>query len=101
MKKMAIFFQQLFDGKIIKNKNVLAQMSTDVPPNLEINYCLGIYKIRYAGLLGYNHGGELGIDTVYILQLNTSIAVVTLEAGYGPVAVEISKKIAGLLNRNL
>ncbi|MFS4469904.1 serine hydrolase domain-containing protein [Chryseobacterium sp. T20] len=100
VKEMAIFFQQLFGGKIIKNKNVLAQMTTDVPPNLEINYCLGIRKVKYAGFLAYNHGGGLGTDAVYIPQLNASIAVVALEAGHRPVAVEISKKIAGLLNGN-
>ncbi|PJJ62797.1 serine hydrolase domain-containing protein [Chryseobacterium geocarposphaerae] len=100
VKEMAVFFQKLFSGRIIKNRNVLAQMTTDVPPNLEINYCLGIRKIKYAGLLGYNHGGGLGTDAVYIPQLNASIAVVALEAGHRPVAVEISKKIAGLLNSN-
>ncbi|ROI00270.1 serine hydrolase domain-containing protein [Chryseobacterium daecheongense] len=99
VKEMAVFFQQLFGGKIIKNKNVLAQMTTDVPPNLEINYCLGVRKIKYAGLLGYNHGGGLGTDLIYIPQLNASIAVVSLEAGHRPIAVEISKKIVGLLKR--
>jgi len=53
---MALFFQELFNTKIIKNKSVLSQMTADVPPNLEIKYCLGIRKVKYAGLLGYNHG---------------------------------------------
>ena len=48
VKEMAIF-STTFGGKIIKTKNVLAQMTTDVPPNLEINYCLGIRKVKYAG----------------------------------------------------
>ncbi|MGN7757887.1 serine hydrolase domain-containing protein [Chryseobacterium sp. 22532] len=97
VKEMSNYFQQLFNRKIIKNKEVLALMTQDVPPNLEVNYCLGIRKIKYAGLLGYNHGGGLGTDLVYIPQLNASISIVALEAGHRPVAVDISKKIVELL----
>lgn len=100
VKEMAMFFQQLFNGNIIKDKKVLAQMTTDVPPNLEINYCLGIRKIKYAGLLGYNHGGGLGTDVIYIPALNASISIVALEASHRPVALEISKKVVGLLKNN-
>lgn len=99
VKEIALFFQQLFNGSLIKNKNILYQMTTDVPANLEINYCLGVRKIKYAGYLGYNHGGGLGTDAIYIPQLNASVAVVALEAGHRPVAVEMSKQIITLLSK--
>lgn len=99
VKEMSIFFQQLFGGKIIKNKKILSQMTADVPPNLEVNYCLGIRKIKYAGLLGYNHGGGLGTDLIYIPKLKTSIAVAVLEASNRPITVEMSKQIVALLSR--
>ena len=93
LKDMACFFQYLFNGKVIHNKEVLSMMHADVPPNLEINYCLGIRKIKYAGLQGYNHGGGLGTDVIYIPELNATIAVAALEASHRPVALEISKQI--------
>ncbi|MCS3531366.1 serine hydrolase [Chryseobacterium sp. JUb7] len=95
---IALFFQYLFNGKIIKNKAILKMMTQDVPPNLEINYCLGIRKIKYSGILGYNHGGGLGTDLIYIPALNASIAVASSEATHRPKAVEISKEIVRLLN---
>lgn len=67
-------------------------------PNLEINYCLGIRKIKYSGILGYNHGGGLGTDLIYIPALNASIAVASSEATHRPKAVEISKEIVRLLS---
>ncbi len=97
VKEMAVFFQNLFNGKIIKDTRVLALMYQDVPPNLEINYCLGIRKIKAHGLLEYNHGGGLGTDVVYIPELNASIAISSLEADKRPVAVEISKELVRLL----
>jgi D-alanyl-D-alanine carboxypeptidase len=98
VKDMARFFQQLFTGKVIRNKQVLNLMTEDVPPNLEINYCLGIRKVKYAGFEGYNHGGGLGSDVIYIPQLNASIAMVALEAEHRPLALEISKEIVRLLS---
>lgn len=97
VKDMALFFRWLFEGKIIQNKDVLAQMYQDVPPNLEVNYCLGIRKISIAGFTGYNHGGGLGTDVVYIPELDATIAVAVLEASHRPRAQEISKEIARLL----
>ncbi|SEW01932.1 D-alanyl-D-alanine carboxypeptidase [Chryseobacterium wanjuense] len=101
VKEMSSYFQQLFNGKIIKNKRVLALMTQDVLPNLEVNYCLGIRKITYAGILGYNHGGGLGTDLIYIPELNASIAIAVLEASHRPIAVEISKEIVKLLKYNM
>lgn len=97
VKDMALFFRKLFEGKIIRDREVLAMMYRDVPPNLEINYCLGIRKITIAGLTGYNHGGGLGTDVVYVPELNATIAVAVLEASHRPGAQEISKEIARLL----
>lgn len=97
MKEMAVFFRNLFNGKIIKDAKVLALMNQNVPPNQEINYCLGIRKIKAFDLLEYNHGGGLGTDVVYIPELNASIAISALEADKHPVAVEISKGLVRLL----
>lgn len=99
VKDMAFFFQYLFNGKVIQDPAVLALMHTDVPPDLDINYCLGIRKISYSGLQGYNHGGGLGTDVIYIPQLNATIAVAALEAGHRPAALAISKEIIKVLSQ--
>ena len=98
IKDMAMFFQKLFEGDIIKNKLILSKMVEDVPPDLEINYCLGIRKLPVAGFVSYSHGGGLGTDVVYIPELNASIAVASLEASHRPVALEISREIAKQLS---
>lgn len=88
---MAHFFQLLFGDQEIIGAAMLEKMHADVPPNLAVNYCLGIKKIKVAGLTGYNHGGGLGTDVVYIPELNATIAISVLEASKRPVAVEISR----------
>ncbi|WP_118972921.1 serine hydrolase domain-containing protein [Taibaiella koreensis] len=98
LKDMALFFQYLFNGKVIHSDKVLATMYTDVPPDLQINYCLGIRKIKYSGLMGYNHGGGLGTDVIFIPELNATIAVAALEAMHRPVALKISQEIIRALD---
>jgi len=97
---MAMFFQLLFNNKVIHDGKILSMMREDVPPNLDINYCLGIRKIKYAGLPGYNHGGGLGTDVIYIPELNATVAIATLEAQHRPLAVEISKEIVRQLHQS-
>lgn len=91
---MAKFFQLLFNGKIIKNSEILKLMYTDVPPNLEINYCLGIRKIKAGNMIAYNHGGGLGTDVIYLPELNSTISIASVEAEKRPIAVEVSKLLA-------
>jgi D-alanyl-D-alanine carboxypeptidase len=55
-------------------------MYADVLPNLEINYCLGIRKIKIGGIIGYNHGGGLGTDVTYFPGLNATIAIASVDA---------------------
>lgn len=97
VKDMALFFQLLFNGKVIEDPKILQLMYTDVPPNLEINYCLGIRKIKSGGMTAYNHGGGLGTDAIYIPELNASISSASVEAGKRSVAVELSSLLASKL----
>ena len=89
----ATFFQLLFQNKIVKDPDVLKMMYQDVPPNLEINYCLGIRKIHASDFLGYNHGGGLGTDVVYIPTLNATIAIAALEASHRKIVLQIRDRI--------
>ncbi len=77
VKDAALFYQYLFNGKIIQNDALLTQMYTYVLPEEESKYCLGIYHFNF-GFNLYYHGGWWGTDVNYSPETNTSIAVVTL-----------------------
>ncbi|WP_322645576.1 hypothetical protein [Chryseobacterium sp. YIM B08800] len=86
---MARFYQLLFSRKIIKNKDILKLMYTDVPPDFTTNYCLGIRKIKIEDIMGYNHGGGLGTDATYFPELNATISIASVEADKRNVALQI------------
>ena len=96
IKDMALYFQDLFTGKIIKDAGLLKAMTANVPPNLQINYCLGIRKIVVAGIACYNHGGGLGTDVVYLPEVNATVAVAALEAKHRETALQIREGIVKL-----
>jgi D-alanyl-D-alanine carboxypeptidase len=90
---MAAFFQLLFNNKMIQNKDILRLMVADVPPNLEINYCLGIRKIKIQNETGYNHGGGLGTDVCYFPGLNATIAIAFIEADKRDIALQMRERL--------
>ncbi|PSK91527.1 serine hydrolase domain-containing protein [Taibaiella chishuiensis] len=94
---MAMYFRYLFTGRVITDPRLLARMYTDVPPDLNINYCLGIRKIKVSGFTAYNHGGGLGTDAIYIPGLNATVVVAALEARHRPLALELTKEIVDQL----
>ena len=94
-KDVALFFQLLFDEKIIKDKNILSQMYTYVLPKEEANnYGLGLFHLpSFHGYKAYYHGGWWGTDVIHIPELNCTIAAFTLEKGNR----NLNSKISGLL----
>ena len=92
-KDIALFYQQLWGGNIIINKQVLNLMTQDVPSTTPGNYCLGVRKLSVTGIQGYYHGGFWGTDVIYYPQLNTSIAVTCLE--------KTKRDLSGLINKQL
>lgn len=79
VKDLALFFQKLFDGEIIADKELLSQLHTFVLPQEQSNYCLGIRTISFHGQTGYYHGGFWGTDVMYLPDYDMTIAVFTLE----------------------
>lgn len=97
-KDLALFFQALFEGKIIKDKALLDAMHTLVLPREESNYCLGVVNLLFGGTTtAYCHGGFWGTDGMYIPELNTSIAIFTSQKEKKTINAEISSKIMALL----
>ncbi|MDM1546790.1 serine hydrolase [Empedobacter falsenii] len=80
-KESALFFQYLFDGKIIQNKQILDSMSTYVLPPDQSKYCLGIYHFDL-GFNAYYHGGWWGTDVIYSPESDATITVFTLQKGF-------------------
>jgi len=79
-KDLALFFQLLFEGKIIKDKDILAEIySYVIPQENSNNYCLGLYNLTsFYGENAYYHGGFWGTDAIYLPKYNTTITVFTL-----------------------
>lgn len=102
-KDLAIFFQLLFEGKIIKDKSILSQMYTYVlPKEKSRNYCLGLFNIpSFFGDNVYYHGGFWGTDVIYIPTINTSISIFTLVREKRNLNIQINKEIINLLKRDL
>lgn len=97
IKDAALFYQYLFEGKIISNKAVLQEMSSYVLPPEKSKYCLGIYHFDFGYPLFY-HGGWWGTDVNYSPETNTSIAVCTLvKEKRGEVNPFLGKKVHELL----
>lgn len=99
IKDLALFFQYLFEGKIIKNKKVLSQIHTYSATRAATNnYCLGLYNFpSFFGNRGYYHGGWWGTDVMYFPELNTTVSVVTLLKEKRDINAEISHKIVELI----
>lgn len=98
---VALFFKSLFEGKIIKDKSILAKMYTRVPGKAVTNYCLGLRKLTLAGLTGYYHGGFLGTDAIYFPDLKTAICIVVLEKEEQYVSANICNAIAGVIKQSI
>lgn len=79
-KESALFFQYLFNGKIIQNKQLLEAMYTYVLPSDKSRYCLGIYHFDM-GFNAYYHGGWWGTDVIYSPESDATITVYTLQKG--------------------
>lgn len=80
-KECALFFQYLFDGKIIKDKRILEAMHTHVLPPEQSRYCLGLYHFDM-GFNAYYHGGWWGTDVIYSPQSDATITVFTLQKDF-------------------
>ena len=96
-KELAIFFQLLFEGKLIEDKEVLKHLYTYVLPKEKSNYCLGIRSLSFFGNIGYYHGGFWGTDVMYLPKYNTTISVFTLLKEKRELNAEISHEIIKVL----
>lgn len=99
-KDAALFYQYLFEGKIIKNKDLLKEMTTYVLPKEESKYCLGLYHFNFGCDLFY-HGGWWGTDIAYSPQANASVAMFTLEKGSRGTFAVFSKNLLESLAKQM
>ncbi|MEZ4911402.1 MAG: serine hydrolase domain-containing protein [Saprospiraceae bacterium] len=81
MKELAQFSYNLFNGRIIQDREVLNLIKTDVTTTDGISkiYRLGVADASIKGLQSLGHGGFWGTNVFYIPQLDASISVCTLE----------------------
>jgi len=99
VKDLALFFQLLFEGSIIKDKTILAQMHTYVLLAEDSNYCLGLQNISFFGDTAYYHGGFWGTDVMYLPNINTTISVFTLVKEKRQLNAQISNEVIKVLRK--
>ena len=99
-KESALFFQYLFEGKIIQNKQILDSMLRYVLPSDQSKYCLGIYHFDM-GFNAYYHGGWWGTDVIFSPESDATITVFTLQKGLQHIINPfIGKEFQKLLMKN-
>lgn len=84
-KEMAQFSYDLFNYKIIQDKNTLSQIFTPIETKdgKDNKYGLGLSIGNVKGKTSYGHGGFWGTVVLYFPELDTSIAVFILERDKG------------------
>ncbi len=99
-KESALFFQYLFNGKIIQDKQLLEKMHTYVLPPEQSKYCLGLFKFNF-GFDAYYHGGWWGTDVVYSPQTDATVSVFVLKNDYqDSINAFLGKEFQKLLLKN-
>jgi D-alanyl-D-alanine carboxypeptidase len=80
-KELAQFSYNLFNNKIIENKDILNLLSTEVKTadGKNNSYGLGLSIGQTKGFVRYGHGGFWGSQVLYFPKLHTSISVFVLE----------------------
>jgi len=98
---MCNFGTYLFEGKIIENPLVLAQMTTPILTNggKETGYCLGLVHSSIQGLTAYGHGGFWGTHLKYIHALKLSIGVYVLERDAWPIYNQLIDELVKEMNK--
>lgn len=96
-KDMALFFQLLFEGQIIEDALLLAQMNSYVLPAEKSNYCLGLRKLSFYGFTADYHGGFWGTDVLYFPENQLSISAVTLQKDARDLNEQLSADILRVL----
>jgi len=99
MEDMAKFYQNLFEGKIIKDSLTLSKMYQFVLPKEKSNYCLGLRKIDFHGYIGYYHGGFWGTDVMYLPELKITIAATTNNKDKRDLNADLSYEIIKLMKK--
>lgn len=96
---VAKFYQLLFEGEIVKDREVLSEMLEYVLPKEQTrNYALGIYNIpAFFGSKVYYHGGWWGTDALYLPEIKTSIAIFILQKESRGLSIDIGKEIIRLI----
>ncbi len=79
VKEAALFFQYLFEGKIIEDNAMLEELYKFVLPKEKSNYCLGFRNITMPTFTAYYHGGWWGTDVAYSPESKSSVAIFTLQ----------------------
>jgi D-alanyl-D-alanine carboxypeptidase len=98
---MTHFFQNLFEGKIIKDEALLKEMHTFTPPKDESTYCHGLMKIDFFNTTTvYYHGDFGGTGVACFPEYNAPISAIALNREKHKLNAEISLELLKILEAN-
>jgi len=102
-KELAQFSYNLFNGKIIKDRNTLKEIFTKIntKDGKDIKYFLGLSEDRVKGYQAFGHGGFWGTVVLYFPDLDTSLSVYVLERDERKFRKNILEALVGGLSRNM
>ena len=92
-------FSCCFEGEIIEDEELLQEMYTFVLPKEKSNYCLGMRTLNFHGNTAYYHGGFWGTDVMHVPEINTSIAVFTLQKDQRDLNGQLHQRIIEILKK--
>ena len=101
MEDLARFAHLFFEGKIVKDTEVLNQVYADLPAidSVPTTYHLGVSSSRVGGLLSWGHGGFWGTTVRYFPDLETSISIAVLEKDAADLRGSIMEALVGELKK--
>lgn len=99
-KEMALFFDALFSGKIIKDQSLLKEISSFQNIVKDSKYCLGLMRINFNGETMFYHGGFWGTDVMYSPNYKASFSAVCLEKDQREINAHLNKRFLQVLKSN-
>ncbi|MCT4622216.1 MAG: beta-lactamase family protein [Schleiferiaceae bacterium] len=97
-KDLAIFFQALFNGQVVKDEDLLREMYTYVLDPETSRYCLGIWNIDfYQKTKGYVHGGFWGTASMYLPEHNATISSIVLQRDLRDLNHQLSNQLLEII----
>ncbi len=96
---LARFNQDLFTGRVVRDRSTLAAIHTTVETqdSLPSGYQLGVTTFTVRNMPAYGHGGFWGTKAMYLPKLNATVSIAVLERTHHATLKHVIEGLAALL----